>query len=209
LFSNLPELQICINLDGMSDFNFYFSWGWQHIISTKALDHILFIAALTVVFEMKKWTSLLVLVTAFTIGHFITLWLTVLDRVSFPSNWVEFLIPLTIVITALINMVRTGEALSIRIHYVLALFFGLIHGMGYANAIRFSLMEEQSLGWSLLAFNLGLELGQLLVVLIILLLGEIINRYTKLGRRRWVVVISLFILIVSIIMAFDRIPNLN
>lgn len=193
----------------MNDFNFYFSWGWEHIISKEALDHMLFIAALAVVFELKNWKSLLVLVTAFTIGHFITLWLTALDKVEFSSKWVEFLIPLTIVATAIVNLFKIGKTLSIRIHYLLALFFGLIHGMGYANAIRFSLMDEQSLGWSLLAFNLGLELGQLLVVLMILLLGEIINRYTKIGRRRWVVFISLIILIVSLIMALDRIPNLN
>jgi hypothetical protein len=193
----------------MSDFNFYFLWGVEHIISKQALDHILFIAALAVVFEMKNWKSLLVLVTAFTIGHFITLWLTVLDRIDFSTKWVEFMIPLTIVVTAAVNLVRKGDSLSIRIHYALALCFGLIHGMGYANTIRFSLMEEQSLGWSLLAFNLGLELGQLFVVLVILLLGEIINRYTKIERRRWVIVISLIILLVSLVMAFERIPNLN
>jgi HupE / UreJ protein len=193
----------------MSDFNFYFLWGVEHIISKQALDHILFIAALAVVFEMKNWKSLLVLVTAFTIGHFITLWLTVLDRIDFSTKWVEFMIPLTIVVTAAVNLVRKGDSLSIRIHYALALCFGLVHGMGYANTIRFSLMEEQSLGWSLLAFNLGLELGQLFVVLVILLLGEIINRYTKIERRRWVIVISLIILLVSLVMAFERIPNLN
>jgi hypothetical protein len=205
----MAQLQICIFLDGMSDFNFYFLWGLEHIISKQALDHILFIAALAVVFEMKNWKSLLVLVTAFTIGHFVTLWLTVLDRIDFSSAWVEFLIPLTIVVTAAVNLVKKGDSLSIRIHYALALFFGLVHGLGYANTIRFSLMEEQRLGWSLLAFNFGLELGQLFVVLTILLLGEIVNRYAKIGRGRWVTIISLIILLVSLVMAFERIPNLN
>ncbi len=193
----------------MGDFNFYFSWGWDHIISRQALDHILFIAALAVVFEWARWKNLLVLVTAFTIGHFITLWLTVLGRMEFASEWVEFLIPLTIVITAMVNLTANTKVKSIRIHYAMALCFGLVHGMGYANTIRFSLLDEQSLGWSLLAFNLGLELGQLLVVLVILLLGEMVSRYTKIGRRRWVVFCSVIILLLSLAMAFERIPNLN
>jgi hypothetical protein len=96
---------------------------------------------------------------------------------------------------------------SISLHYGLALGFGLIHGMGYANAIRFSLMEEQSLGWSLFAFNLGLEIGQLFVVLMILLLGGLVCRFTKLSLRLWIVIISLIILLLSLNMVVGRIPK--
>lgn len=193
----------------MTDFNIYFSWGWDHIISTSALDHILFIASLAVVFEIRNWKSVLLLVTAFTVGHFITLWLSVLDLIRFSPDLVEFLIPLTIVVTAAVNLFGTSERLSMRVHYLLALGFGLIHGMGYANFLRFSLVEDQSLGWSLMAFNLGLELGQLLVVLIVLLAGEFITRYTKIGRRHWVFTISLIILLISLLMAISRLPNLK
>jgi HupE / UreJ protein len=192
----------------MNDFNIYFKWGWEHIISFDALDHILFIAALAVVFRLSEWKKVLVLVTAFTIGHFITLWLSVLDLIRFSPEWVEFLIPLTIVITAIVNLFNMSAQLSIRLHYALALGFGLVHGMGYANAIRFSLMEEQSLGWSLLAFNLGLEIGQLFVVLLILLVGGLVSRFTKISVRLWIVVISLIILLLSLNMVVDRIPKI-
>ncbi len=191
----------------MNDFSTYFFWGWEHIISLDAVDHILFITALAVVFRLSEWKKVLVLVTAFTIGHFITLWLSVLDLIRFSADWVEFLIPLTIVITAIVNLFNISDRLSIRLHYALALGFGLIHGMGYANAIRFSLMEEQSLGWSLLAFNLGLEIGQLFVVLSILLVGGLVSRFTKFSMRLWVVVISLGILLLSLNMVVDRIPK--
>jgi len=192
----------------MNDFKTYFLWGWDHIISLDALDHILFIAALAVIFRLAEWKQVLVLVTAFTIGHFITLWLSVLDLIRFSPEWVEFLIPLTIMITAIVNLFNISARWSIGLHYGLALGFGLIHGMGYANAIRFSLMEEQSLGWSLFTFNLGLEIGQLFVVLSILLLGGLVNRFTKLSMRLWIVVISLIILLLSLNMVVDRIPKL-
>lgn len=199
----------------MNDFNTYFSWGWEHIISWDAMDHILFITALAVVFRLFRWKQVLLLVTAFTIGHFITLWLSVLDVIRFSSEWVEFLIPLTILLTAAFNLLpeKNGNkglllpARNFQLHYMMALGFGLIHGMGYANAIRFSLMEEQSLGWSLLAFNLGLELGQLFVVLIVLLLGEFIIRYTRIGNRLWIVIISGIILLLSLNMVIDRFPK--
>jgi HupE / UreJ protein len=192
----------------MNEFSTYFFWGWEHIIAFGALDHILFIAALAVVFRLSEWKKVLVLVTAFTIGHFITLWLSVLDLIRFSPEWVEFLIPLTIVITAIVNLFNMSARLSIRLHYALALGFGLVHGMGYANAIRFSLMKEQSLGWSLLAFNLGLEIGQLFVVLLILLAGGLVSRFTKISMRLWIVVISLIILLLSLIMVVDRIPKI-
>lgn len=192
----------------MNDFKTYFLWGWEHIISLDALDHILFIAALAVIFRLAEWKQVLVLVTAFTIGHFITLWLSVLDLIRFSPEWVEFLIPLTIVITAFVNLFNMSAKWSIGLHYGLALGFGLIHGMGYANAIRFSLMEEQSLGWSLFAFNLGLEIGQLFVVLVILLLGGLVSRFTKLSMRLWIVVISLIILLLSLNMVVERIPKI-
>ena len=191
----------------MNDFKTYFLWGWEHIISLDAIDHILFIAALAVIFRLAEWKQVLVLVTAFTIGHFITLWLSVLDLIRFSPEWVEFLIPLTIIVTAIVNLFNMSTRLSIGLHYGLALGFGLIHGMGYANAIRFSLMEEQSLGWSLFAFNLGLEIGQLFVVLAILLAGALVGRLIRISMRLWVVIISSVILLLSLNMVVERIPK--
>ena len=142
----------------MQSFLFYFPFGWEHILSRDALDHQLFIAVLAAIYLWQDWKKVLVLVTAFTIGHSLTLTLSVLDILRMDSHWVEFLIPVTIVITSLSNIFwKDMNPSSVRLNYILALCFGFIHGMGFANNIRFMLSQEQQLGWSLLGFNLGLE----------------------------------------------------
>lgn len=192
----------------MQDFSMYFGLGWDHIISRDALDHILFILALAVIYRFEDWRRVLILVTAFTIGHFLTLILSVTDVIRANSEWVEFLIPLTIVITALFNLFKPNlQSATNAFLYTLTLVFGLVHGLGYANAIRFLLVEEQSLGWSLFAFNLGLEIGQIVVVLTALILGELVMRYTPLQRRYWVVIVSSIVILVAMNMVIDRIPN--
>ena len=175
----------------MSDFPFYFRFGWQHIISKDALDHQLFILALAAIYIIKDWKQVLILVTAITIGHSITLFLSVKEIVSIKSNWVEFLIPCTIVFTAITNLFQKKfTPKSIRINYFLALFFGLIHGLGFANNIRMALASDQSLGWGLFGFNLGLEAGQIIVVLLILLISYIVLNIFKVNRREWVIFAS-------------------
>jgi hypothetical protein len=192
----------------MQDFSMYFGLGWDHIISRDALDHILFILALAVIYRFEDWRRVLILVTAFTIGHFLTLILSVTEVIRANSEWVEFLIPLTIVITALFNLFKPNlQSATNAFPYTLTLVFGLVHGLGYANAIRFLLVEEQSLGWSLFAFNLGLEIGQIVVVLTALILGELVLRYTPLQRRYWVVIVSSIVILVAMNMVIDRIPN--
>jgi hypothetical protein len=193
----------------MQDFSMYFGLGWDHIISRDALDHILFILALAVIYRFEDWRRVVILVTAFTIGHFLTLILSVTDVIRANSEWVEFLIPTTIVITALFNLLKPSlQSVTNAFPYILALSFGLIHGLGYANAIRFLLVEEQSLGWSLFAFNLGLEIGQIVVVLTALIIGELVLRYTPLQRRYWVVIVSSIVILVAMNMVIDRIPNI-
>jgi len=191
----------------MQDFGFYFGLGWDHIISKHALDHLLFIAALTVIYLFKDWKQVLILVTAFTIGHSLTLALSVLDVIRFSNRWVEFLIPCTIVITAVSNFFQKKfTPKSVSINYFLALFFGLIHGMGFANYIRFMLAEDQRLWSSLLGFNLGLEAGQIIVVIALLLLSYILIYLIKLNRRDWVLFFSTGILIFALKMTMERIP---
>jgi hydrogenase/urease accessory protein HupE len=191
----------------MSDVWFYFTMGWQHIISWDALDHQLFILALTVLYTLKEWKRVLILVTAFTIGHSITLALSTLNILTVPSRFVEFLIPCTIVITAVINIIKPAVAnKKVQLNYILAMFFGLIHGLGFANALKFMLAEDQSLGWSLLSFNLGLEAGQIILVIILILLAHIFLTYLKTNRRYWIISISALVLVVSIKMAVERFP---
>jgi hypothetical protein len=193
----------------MGDFGFYFRLGWEHIISIDALDHQLFIAALAAIYLLKDWRQVLILVTAFTIGHSLTLALSVLDIVRFPGNWVEFLIPVTIVITALSNLFQKKfTSGSVRINYFLALFFGLIHGMGFANTIRFMLAKDQNLGWGLFGFNVGLEVGQIVVVLILLLIAHIIVNILKVNRRDWVIFLSAAVFSLAFKIAAERISSL-
>jgi len=122
----------------MNDTELFFSLGWHHIISASALDHILFIIALSAIYIFKDWKKVLVLVTAFTIGHSLTLALSVYDIIRINNKLVEILIPCTIAITAGFNFLQKDfTQKKIQLNYFFALFFGLIHGMGFANSIRF------------------------------------------------------------------------
>jgi len=193
----------------MGDFGFYFWLGWEHIISTDALDHQLFIAALAAIYLLNDWRQVLILVTAFTIGHSLTLALSVLDIVRFPGNWVEFLIPLTIVITAFSNLFQKKfTARSVSINYFLALFFGLIHGMGFANTLRFMLAKDQNLGWSLFGFNAGLEVGQIIVVLILLIIAHIVVNLARVNRRDWVIFLSAAVFGLAVKITVERAAEL-
>ncbi|MBL4678316.1 MAG: HupE/UreJ family protein [Mucilaginibacter sp.] len=191
----------------MSDIGFYFGLGWKHIISTDALDHQLFILALASVYTFNNIKQVLILVTAFTIGHSLTLALSVLDVIRFSSKWVEFLIPCTIFLTAINNLWRVNKKDgSVNINYWLALLFGLIHGMGFANSIRIMLAKDQGIGWGLLGFNLGLEAGQIVVVAIILILAALFINILRVSRRDWVFFISAGVFALSVQMALERLP---
>jgi hypothetical protein len=191
----------------MNDFSFYFSTGWEHIITTEALDHILFIVSLSAIYMLKDWKPVLVLITAFTIGHTITLALSSLNILQLPVAWVEFLVPCTIVVTALSNLfVKTFTLQRIRVNYFLALFFGLIHGMAFAETLRFILAKDQSFALSMFSFSLGLELGQILVVLFVLLLAQLFIVQLGVARREWVVFLSAAAAALALQMVAERRP---
>jgi len=191
----------------MSDFTFYFRFGWEHIINKSALDHIFFIAALAAIYMLRDWRQVLILVTAFTIGHTITLILSTKELIEIDSNLVEFLIPCTIVFTAISNFFQKNfTPRSIRINYFLALFFGLIHGMAFANSLRMIIAQDQSFALSMFSFSVGLELGQILIVFLILLLAELCIRLLKTDRRHWVIFISAVVFGLALEMAIQRFP---
>lgn len=191
----------------MQSFLFYFPIGWEHILSRNALDHQLFIAVLAAIYLWQDWKKVLVLVTAFTIGHSLTLALSVLNLLQMDSHWVEFLIPVTIAITACNNIFfKELSVRSVQLNYWLALCFGFIHGMGFANNIRFMLAEEEQLGWSLFGFNVGLEAGQLVVVALILWISQLIVKQMKVERRHWILFLSSSVLVFSLFMCFERAP---
>jgi hypothetical protein len=165
---------------------------------------------LAIIYSFKDWKKVLVLVTAFTIGHAFTLYLSALDIFRLSVEWVEFAIPCTIVITAASNLLIKHEIKTKGVlQYLLALGFGLVHGMGYANYIRMMLSRNQNLVPSLFSFNVGLEMGQILLVVLVLSSKWILGKYNLVSARILVTVVSIYILIVSLILAVERFQGLG
>jgi len=143
----------------------------------------------------------------FTIGHSITLALSTINVLRVPGNWVEFLIPLTIVITALGNiLMKSNQKKLMSLNYYLALIFGLIHGMGFANTARMMLAKEQSIFVPLLGFNIGLELGQIVLVIVILILLFILLKLFRVNRKDWILFVSSGVFALALKMTFERLP---
>jgi hypothetical protein len=194
----------------MSEFQLYFILGKDHILDyANGYDHILFVLALCAVYILRDWKNILVLVTAFTVGHSITLALSTLNVISVNAPYIEFLIPLTIFITAVANLFRKEDNLSqrkVQANYIFALFFGLIHGMGFSNYLKALLGKDQNIIAQLFAFNLGLEFGQIIIVGIFLAVSFIAIDLVGAARRDWKMVLSSAIAGIALIMMKDRMP---
>ncbi len=193
----------------MGDFALYFGLGKDHILDyVNGYDHILFVVALSAVYLVRDWKKILLLVTAFTIGHSVTLALATLQIISVKTQLIEFLIPLTIFVTAFSNLFRAEEGLGknrIQTNYLFALFFGLIHGMGFSNYLRAILGKSHNIVSPLLAFNIGLEFGQVIVVALFLAVSFILVDLIGLSRRDWKMVLSSAIAGIALILMKDRI----
>jgi len=193
----------------MSLFELYFTLGLQHIADLKGYDHILFILILCAVYSLKEWKRVLILVTAFTIGHSLTLALATLDLVRVDGDLIEFLIPLTIFVTALVNVIQRKQKVSALQHYLkygAALFFGLIHGLGFSNYLRSLLGAEKGLVLPLFSFNVGIEVGQILIVVIIMLLTKVVVDILKLPSREWHLLLSGAGMGISLVLMAERLP---
>lgn len=193
----------------MSEFGLYFGLGREHILDYwNGYDHILFVLALCAVYSVHDWKKILILVTSFTIGHSITLALATLQIIPVKTELVEFLIPLTIFITSFSNLFRKERAIdkgNVQINYLFALFFGLIHGMGFSNFLRSLLGKDQRILSQLLAFNLGLELGQIIVVTMFLALSFILIDILKVSRRDLKLVLSSAIAGIALLLLKERV----
>ena len=176
----------------MHSISFYLELGFRHISDLAGYDHILFLLVLCAIYQLHQWRALLVLVTAFTVGHSITLALTSFSVISIKSEVIEFLIPMTIIATTIHNLfIRSTSEISGHVRsYWMALFFGFIHGMGFANYFRALLMDESSILIPLLGFNLGIELGQLLFVLLVLGVAYAVTNWLKMPQRDWNIFVS-------------------
>ncbi|WP_221389977.1 HupE/UreJ family protein [Dyadobacter sp. NIV53] len=181
----------------MSEFQAYLQLGFDHITDSKGYDHILFIMALCTIYTLVDWKKVIVLVTAFTIGHSITLALATMGIVHVNPDVIELLIPVTIVITASLNFFHkskknlfTLKENTFSARYPLALFFGLIHGLGFSNYLRALLGKEAAIFTPLLGFNIGLELGQLIIVVIILSIAFVMIEILRVPKINWINILS-------------------
>jgi hypothetical protein len=189
----------------MQDFWLYFQLGWQHILDWQGYDHILFVVVLCVTYAINDWKKVLILITAFTVGHSITLALSVFKVISIKTPLIEFLIPVTILITAASNILnKKPKNRGGNFKYVLALFFGLIHGLGFSNYLKSLLGKSSNIVVQLLAFNIGLEVGQVIIVVGILLLSFLLIWIVKIKRWDWNFFLSSAIFGISFIMAAER-----
>ena len=201
-----------------SEFAVYFRLGIEHIADLKGYDHILFIAALTAAYSLRQWRQLLILVTAFTLGHSITLALATVGAIRVNTTLVEVLIPITILVASVFNIVDSKVTQDdgigsdrMRRHqtvlYVLAGGFGLIHGLGFSSFLRAVLGAEQSIVVPLLAFNIGLEVGQILIVAVLFAVGALMTQGIGMRRRDWLLVVSGATAGVALTLIIDRIPG--
>lgn len=179
----------------MLPFDLYLQMGFDHIVSgnLKGIDHIMFLVALCAVYRTAQWRNVLVLVTAFTIGHSVTLALSTLNIVIIPSRIIKFLVPVTILLTSLGNIfLKQPEKGHARLwkNYLAALFFGFIHGMDFSNYLKALVGEFMDLLVPLFAFNLGIELGQLLIVAGIFATSFVALDLLKFKHREWNLFIS-------------------
>ena len=177
----------------MHPFEFYLKLGFEHIANLDGYDHILFLVVLCAVYQINQWKNILILVTAFTIGHSITLFIVSLDFFSIPSRIIKLLIPVTILITSLqnvINIKQIENSTRMGKNYFMALFFGLIHGMDFSNYFKALIMSPDEIVIPLLGFNIGIELGQLLIVLFIVLISFIFLNIIKIKHLKWNLFIS-------------------
>ena len=191
----------------MDQFSLYFQIGREHILNLgMGLDHVLFVLALAAGYLLSDWKKILVLVTAFTVGHSITLALATLNVIQVRTDVVEFFIVITVLVTAISNLLQKGADSNSKIqrNYVYALFFGLIHGLGFSNTLRAILSKSQGMLTPLFAFNVGLELGQIIIVAIFLATGFLAVNLLGIDRRDWRMIISSAIAGISLMLIQDR-----
>ncbi len=189
----------------MSDFWLYFNLGLHHVLDWNAYDHILFLVVLTAGYAFSSWKKLLILVTLFTLGHTLSLLLASYNVVSVSGKVIEFLIPITILATALFNLFTAGKEKKVEkigLFYAVTIFFGIIHGLGFASF--FHNLDTGGKFLPLLEFALGIETAQILVVIAILILAFIFQTIFRFNKRDWVLVVSSVVIGMVIPMLMDN-----
>jgi len=175
--------------------NFWFNvqYGINHVLDFNGYDHVLFLMALTVPYTFRDWKRILILVSTFTLGHTLSLVLAAYNIVSINGSLVEFLIPITILIVALYNIFTAGKKSKeqkIGVLFLTTLFFGLIHGLGFAREFKMFIGKAESKVMPLIEFALGIEIAQVIIVFVVLFLGFFTQTIFRFSRRDWVMVLS-------------------
>lgn len=185
----------------MEDFYFYIKLGLQHVLDFSAYDHILFLSALAIPFTFRKWRPVLLLATVFTFTHCLALGLSVYELLVMDVALVEFLIPVTILLTAFFNILYQKSPKgkkSIVLHAIATAFFGLIHGFGFSNYFKMLMAGEEDKLMPLLAFATGIEISQITIVLCVLALAYVLQSILKVKQPLFVVVASLVVILLTL-----------
>jgi hypothetical protein len=182
----------------MSDFWIYFEVGMRHVLNIFSYDHVLFLIALSIPYVFKDWKKVLLLVSLFTLGHTLALFLSVYEIVVVKVDIIEFLIPITILITAFFHLFTVGKTVknySISVVGFITLFFGIIHGLGFATYFKSIIGgTRNSKLLPLLEFATGIEAAQIIVVLIALIVAYCVQTLFRFSKRDWTLVTSSFVI---------------
>jgi len=191
------------------EFWFNVNYGINHVLDINAYDHVLFLTVLTVPYLFKDWKRVLFLVTTFTLGHTLSLILAAFNVIKVNISWVEFLIPVTILAVAIFNVFTAGKAPQknkIGVLFFSTLFFGLVHGLGFAREFQLMVGASESKWKVLLEFALGIEISQVIIVFVVLFISYIMQTVFRFSRRDWMLVISSIVIGMALPMVIDRIP---
>ena len=190
--------------------NFWFNveYGINHVLDINAYDHVLFLIVLSIPYVFKDWKRVFLLVSMFTLGHTLSLVLAAYSVVTVNVTMVEFLIPITILVVALFNVFTSGKGAQsekVGVLFLSTLFFGLVHGLGFAREFKMLLGDTDNKLVLLLEFALGIELAQVIIVFVVLFLGYIVQTIFRLTKRDWIMVISAIVvgLVIPMILNSD------
>jgi hypothetical protein len=184
-----------------------FQDGVYHILNIQSYDHILFLIVLTVPYLFKDWKRVFVLISIFTVGHCVSLALTTYDIINVNLKLIELLIPISILLVALFNVFTTGKRShgpTIGLVFFTALFFGLVHGLGFVSAFERLISSSENKLIALLEIGLGLEIGQLFVAFIVIFLSFLCQTIFRFSKRDWVMVTSAIVVGVVLPILIDN-----
>lgn len=194
----------------MNEFGLWFGMGMEHILDLDGYDHILFVTLLIFTFPLKEWRNLLVLITAFTVGHSISLALGTTGIITFSQTWIEFLIAASILVSALYQLYQFKKEAAQKkyVIYAIITLFGLVHGLGFSILLSSMLSHEQSLLLPLFSFNLGLELGQIIIVSVVLVFSLLLASLFKAAFKFYKLTLVCTIAIIALKISVERFSDL-